>query len=242
VSDTSGLDKAQSIYENPQILTGTIYSRDAKAGQPLFRLKRVATRDGSMLRVLREYSYPDGKLAAREHVVYEGNSLSVFELEELQTGAAGSATIEPNAQHPSNAFIAFQYAANSSTRTKPKIRREPLQPDTLVNDMVGPFLAGHYDRLLRGEKVECRYVVISRKETIGFTFVKDSESKWRGKDVLILKMEPTSPLISALVNPLFFTIEKAPPHRVLQYAGRTTPKGGEDGRWKDLDAITVFDW
>ena len=55
-------------------------------------------------------------------------------------------------------------------------------------------------------------------------------------------VEPTSPIISALVNPLFFTIEKASPHRVLQYVGRTTPKIKAGGKWKDLDAVTVFEW
>ena len=43
------------------------------------------------LNVLREYNYPDGKLAARERVVYEGDALVSFELEDFQTGARGSA-------------------------------------------------------------------------------------------------------------------------------------------------------
>jgi hypothetical protein len=48
--------------------------------------------------------------------------------------------------------------------------------------------------------------------------------------------------LATLVDPLYFTLEKAPPHRVLRYAGRTTPKTQVGGKWKDLDAVTVFDW
>jgi hypothetical protein len=59
---------------------------------------------------------------------------------------------------------------------------------------------------------------------------------------VILKMRPTNPFFATLVNPFYFTVELAPPHRVLQYVGRTTPKIREGNRWKDLDAVTVFDW
>jgi hypothetical protein len=37
-------------------------------------------------------------------------------------------------------------------------------------------------------------------------------------------------------------MQKDPPHHVLQYVGRTTPKVEVAGKWKDLDAVTVFDW
>jgi len=55
-------------------------------------------------------------------------------------------------------------------------------------------------------------------------------------------MGASSPIIAALVDPLYFTVEKVPPHRVFQYAGRTTPKIRTGGKWNDLDAVTVFDW
>jgi hypothetical protein len=37
-------------------------------------------------------------------------------------------------------------------------------------------------------------------------------------------------------------MEKNGQHRVLQYTGRTTPKIKFKSGWKDLDAVTVFDW
>jgi hypothetical protein len=73
-------------------------------------------------------------------------------------------------------------------------------------------------------------------------FAANSRATIRGQNVLIVKMEATDPFVAALVNPLFFTIEQDPPHRVLQYSGRITPKVRLGDRWKDLDAVTVFDW
>jgi len=112
----------------------------------------------------------------------------------------------------------------------------------LINETVGPLLGSHWDALQRGEKVKCRCIVIPRGETIGFTFAKQSERKQAGKDLIIVKMTPTSPIIGVLVDPLIFTIEKAGRHRVLDYVGRTTPKIKEGNQWKDLDGVTVFEW
>jgi len=236
-TDTSISEASQSIYKSPELITGSIYARDAEPARLLFKLKRTSTSSGAALKVLREYSYPDGRLAARERVTYQGNVLRVYELDELQTGGSGSVNIEGARADR----IAFRYSKDAS-HSSLAIKTESLVGDLLVNDMVGPFLASHWAQLLRGEKVPCRYVVVPRKETVGFSFTKDSESTWRGHDVLIVKMQPTSLLISVLVDPLYFTIQKAPPHRVLRYIGRTTPKLSEGGRWKDLDATTVFDW
>jgi len=55
-------------------------------------------------------------------------------------------------------------------------------------------------------------------------------------------MEPTSPIIARLIDPVIFTVEKDGPHRVLQYVGRVTPKTKAGTKWADLDATFVFDW
>jgi len=87
----------------------------------------------------------------------------------------------------------------------------------LINDMVAPFLISHWEELSNGREVKCRYIVLPRRETVGFTFTKEREESWSGRAVVILKMEPTSPIIAELVDPLYFTIEKEGPHRVLKY-------------------------
>jgi len=226
------------IYEEPRYLAGAIYAPDSN--QLLFKFKRVASRSGSRLEVRRDFTYPDGKPAARERVIYEGDALVSVELGELQVGAVGSARVRRALDEPAKGGIEFEYAKEPGGR--PKVRTEELRENTLIADMVGPFLKSHWEALSRGEAVKCRYIVVPRKETVGFTFTKDAASTWRGRQVIIVRMEATSPLVAALVNPLVFTIEQAPPHRVLQYVGRTTPKVQASGKWKDLDGVTVFDW
>jgi hypothetical protein len=241
-AETSPSEPHKLKYEEPKVLTGEIFAAGSDPQKLLFKFKRVATRNGQTLDVVREYSYPDGKLAAREHVVYKGNALVLFELEETQSGGKGSARVFRESGKGDLGKIEFDYTKGPDPNARTKPRSEPLAPDVLVADMIGPFLRDNWERLARGEKVKCRYIVVPRRETVGFTFVKESDSTWHGRDVMILRMEPTSRLLSALVNPLFFTIEKQPPHRVLQYVGRTTPKIAAGSKWKDLDALTVFDW
>ena len=229
---------AQLNYESPRVLSGSIYDEGSK--KLLFKFERRAIRSGDKLEVQRDYTYPDGAPAAQERVVYEGNQLTLYDLKEFQTGAAGNVTVGHKATNPARSELEFEYATEPGAKLKKG--SENLVPNILINDMVAHFLVAHWNSLEHGEKVNCRYIVVSRKETVGFSFVKAAASTWEGRDAIIVRMEPSSKLLAALVKPLFFTIEKANPHRVLQYVGRTTPKAKEGTKWKDLDAVTVFDW
>ena len=221
-------------YLEPKVLTGTIYA-DATLKQILFTFRRTATNSGNTVHALREFNLPNGKLAAREQVVYERGKLKSFELDELQTGAKGTAVIEAGTGNPT---MKFDFSEGATKKTG----SEKFVNEILTSDMVGPYIAAHWDALVEGKVVKCRLISVSRAETVGFKFFKESETTYRGKPALIVKMQPSSIIIAQLVAPLHFIIEKDTPHRVLQYAGRTTPSIRKDGKWDDLDAVTVFDW
>ncbi|MBI2928831.1 MAG: hypothetical protein HYY24_24475 [Verrucomicrobia bacterium] len=228
-------------YGEPKLLTGTIYEPGSNPPKVLFKFRRTATRSGSTIRVLREYNDPDGTPAARERVVYEADKLATYELEELQIDGKGSATRRKDPKTDKEK-ICFEYIKGRAPGAKKQVSNEALQKDALLNDTIAPFLAGHWEALMHGQPVKFRYIVIPRTETVGFKLVKESETTWQGKPAVRIKMEPTSVVIAALVDPLFFTVEKEGEHRVLEYAGRTTPKIKVGNKWKDLDALTVFDW
>ena len=238
-AEVGGTNAPVLKYEEPTFLAGTIYASGRSRTNVLFKFKREATRTGNTLKVLREFSYPDGKLAVREHVEYQGDQLAAYELEELQIGASGSAKVRRQTDHPGKEMLVFSYGA---AKGRPQTRTETLQKDTLIDDMVAPFLMDHWEALMKGQEARCRYIVVPRRETIGFKFTKQSEATKQGQKVVIIKMEPTSPIIAAMVDPLFFTIQKEGKRRILEYVGRTTPKVREGSKWKDLDAVTVFEW
>ena len=161
-------------YEFPTSLTGTIY--DATGTNVLFEFKRSATRTGTNLQVLSECTLPDGTLVARETVTYHGDQLVAFTLDEIQTGATGSVRIlhQPQLSKPVSGKIEFNYLVPGGKLEK---ATETLRPDTLISDMIGPFLADHWTELMKGREVKCRYLVVPRKETIGFTFSRHACSR-----------------------------------------------------------------
>jgi hypothetical protein len=230
--------ETSSKYEQPKLLSATIYEKNSDRKAVLYKFKRTVTRSSPTLNVVREFTYPDGKVAARESAVYEGDNLVSYELEELQINARGTVKVSRNLK--SEPTIAFKYVSDNNTKTK--VGTGSLRPDTLIGDMIAPFLVAHWNDLMKGKEVKCRYVAAARAETVGFKFAKHAESTAQGKPVVIVKMSPSSFIIAALVDPLFFTMEKDGEHRVLQYDGRTTPKIKDGNKWKDLDAVTVFDW
>lgn len=227
-------------YDEPSVLTASIYARDTTPAKLLFKFRRTASRSGSRIEVLREYTYPDGKLAAREQVAYDGSSLLWYRLDELQTASSGTAAVQPDPHDPQKRVATFEYKKEPGARAR--ARSEVVDAGVLVDDMVGNFISANFERVRSGAKVNCRYIVVSRKETVGLTLTSEGETTWHGQPAALLKLQPTSSLISILVDPLYFIVQKEAPHLVYQYIGRTTPKGGGGGHWKDLDAVTVFDW
>jgi hypothetical protein len=236
---SAGPADATMDFLEPKNLTTTIFP-GPDSTNVLFTFRRQATLSNSTVRVLREYIRPDGTVTARERVRYESGQLVSCELEEPLTGARGRAVIQPDPKNPRERMVAFEYSAgeNSSARTA----RETLRNDTLMNDMIGPYIETHWETLMEGRPVRFRFLALARRETVGFKLVKQSENTWRGKPVVILKMEPSSFIIGQLIDPLLFTVDKEPPHRVLQYLGRTTPRIQIGDSWRDVDALTIFDW
>jgi len=223
-----------SDYFEPKALTGSIY--DKEGGRLLFTFRRTATKTGDRIHVLREFRNPDGSLAARERVVYEQGRLAQFDLEELQIGATGRAVLKslPDKRQQ----IDFQY----TTETKAKHNTETVRDETLINDSLPVFLANHWDEINRGGVVKFHYLFVPRLETVSFKFSRESAGEFHGKKVVRIKMEPTNWVVGQVVDPLIFTVESDPPHRILQYWGRTTPKIRNGQSWRDLDALSVFHW
>lgn len=226
-----------SPYLEPKLLTGTIYD-NADSRKVLFHFRRTATNAGNRVYVLREFTRPDGKPAARERVVYDGTNLISFKLEEFQIGAVSSAIIRTNPANAREKQIAFEHA-QASTR---KSNVEKLQANILIGDMIAPFITANWRTLSEGATVKLRLVALSRTETVGFKLRKESEAVWKEKPVVHIRMEPSSLIVARLLDPLIFVMDKEPPHRILQYTGRTTPSVLKNGRWEDLDGFTVFDW
>jgi hypothetical protein len=229
-------------YEEPAHLTGNIYPMGGESGKILFKSERRATRSGEKVEVTREFTYPDGVLAVQEHFAYESGRLSSFEEHSFQTGDRGSVVIRPDPRDPARQRLYFEYTTGHGAEAKKTAANEALDKDTLIDDMIPAFIAAHWDALQIGQAAKFRYIVLWRKETVGFKLIKESETTWKGIPVVRIKMEPTSFVIAQLVEPLLLVVEKHGEHRILEYIGRVSPKLKSGNKWKNLDAVSVFEW
>jgi hypothetical protein len=226
-------------YAKPELFTGTLYALGSQRTNLLFTFRRTATRSNSVVHVVRQFVRPDGFLAAQEDVVYDSNRLLSLQMREFQAKVSGAVLVTPDPQNPGQPKLYIGYGRGLEP---PKGESQPLPPDTLIDDTIYPFMLAHWDDLMQGTPVKFHFISLEWKRVFGFQFVKSSECTLNGATVELIKMEPTSRIVSKLVDPLVFTIEKAAPHRIIQYVGRTTPRFKKGKSWKYLDAETVFDW
>jgi len=226
-------------YAEPKLLTATLYEMGSDRKKILFTFKRTATRSNDITYVERQFLRPDGTVAALENARYESDRLVSFQMKELQAKVSGAVEITPDPKKPTNSKIFISYGTGVEPQ---KGDSQNLQPDTVVDDTVYPFILMHWETLMRGEAVKFRFVSLEWERTFMFRFIKTGETTTNGRTVLQIKMEPTNLFVSSLVDPLIFNLEKDAPHRILSYVGRTTPRFKKGNSWKYLDAETVFDW
>jgi hypothetical protein len=226
-------------YAKPKLLTGTLYAIGSDRRTVLFTFRRTATRSGSVVHVERQFLGTNGAVAAVEKVRYESDRLVSYEMLDYQARVSGAIHIEPDSENPARQDIFISYAHGLDP---PKGRARMLQPDTVIDDTLYPFMLAHWDNLMRGQTVDFHFVSLDWERTFEFELVKTGESMRNGQPVVLLTMKPASMFVAALVKPLLFTVQKIAPHRILSYTGRTTPRIRKGKSWKYLDAETVFNY
>jgi hypothetical protein len=226
-------------YAKPALFTGTVYEAGSQRTNVLFTFRRTATRSNDTVRVERQFVRPGGFVAATEDVVYESGRLVSLQMKEFQAKVSGAIEVSPDPEDPAEQKIYISYGHGLEPA---RGESQELLPDTEVDDTIYPFMLAHWDGLMQGKPVKFHFVSLEWKKVFGFRLMKAGETVLNGRTVERIKMEPTNLLVAKLVEPLYFTIEKDAPHRVIGYVGRTTPRIKKGKSWKYLDADTVFDW
>jgi len=226
-------------YAKPALLTGTLYAIGSDRQKVLYTFRRTATRSGSSVHVLRQFFTTNGTAAAVEKVLYESNQLVSYEMQDFQAQVSGAIHIEPDSQNAARQDIFISYAHGLNP---PMGRAHTLQPDTVIDDTLYPFMLDHWTALMHGDAVTFHFVSLDWERTFEFELVKTGQSVQNNQPVVQLTMKPASFFVAALVKPILFTVPQNAPHLILSYTGRTTPRIKKGDYWKYLDAETVFDY
>ena len=127
-------------YEQPKVLTGTIYETSAGTNKILFTFKRTTARSNATVLVLRDFFYTNGSVAAHEEAVFERGQLVSFQLDERQTGARGSAKVASDPKNSAKQKLLFDWVTGEGKSAKTKTGNETLQRETPKvgrNDLCG---------------------------------------------------------------------------------------------------------
>jgi len=226
-------------YTKPKLLTGTLYEIGSHRQKVLYTFRRIAVQSGAVVHVERQFFRTNGLLAAVDKVTYASNRLVFYQMQDFQARVSGAVRIAPDPKDPARQQIFISYGPGL---VPPQGYARDLPPDLVFDDTVYPFMLAHWDELMRGNTVNFRFISFEWERTFAFHFVKTAEFVQHGRTVEQIRMAPDSLLIGELVDPLIFIVEKAGPHHVLSYIGRTTPRIQRGSSWKYLDAETVFNY
>ena len=170
-----------------------------------------------------EVGSPDKAAGGAERVVS-------YKMSQRQIGAEGQVEIRGSRAY-------FAYTKDGKTKTDD----EKVSDDFVVGPSLVGFLHSKWEKILKGEHIKARFAVLDRRETVGFEYYKEKEADVDGKHVIVVKMKPSSLVISAVVNPLHFYLTPDG-SRLVQLDGRTQLKTKDGSNWRDLDAVTVYEY
>ena len=226
-----GLLCSSAGFASMNIGKAAIYKDNSKTDL-MFKLNRATTQTPvGESSVTRLYTDASDKKVVEENFKYKDGKLSYYTFESYQNGEKGHAEVKEG-----KIYLTFAKAGEEA-----KTDSEDYKDNTIMSDQIVPYLQNHWNELVSGNTVKVRYVSIARRETVGFEFFKVEDTKLNGQDAIKIKMKPSSFIIAAIVNPLFFTFAKDESKKLLTLEGRTAPQIQDKGKWKDLDAYTVYE-
>lgn len=211
-----------------QETTVTAILHDLKSTNKLYTLDLQLTTKEDGVHSKASYKDVDGKEVVREEGLIKGAQVLRYEITQGQTQEKGRFFVEGD-------MIRFEYEGKG----KKKQAEEKIKGTILAPANFNAFVVENWDRLAGGKKLDVRFAVWDRLETVGFTLQKMKDLDSRGSQWMELRMKPTSFVIAALVDPIFLWYSHGD-KKLMVMEGRVAPKQLKDGKWKDLDARVVY--
>ena len=234
ISLACGLLLTGSVFATPKPLArvlGDLFDEESNRTKLLYKFETVISKDEKTPEFFfRENNYFDlqGNVVASEKVQIKVDEILRYELDQKQTGIKATVEIKDNKVH-------YTYGVPGAQKTAV----EKAEPGMIIGPSMIHYLMNRWDQLIKGETVSARFIVPERLETVGFKYFKEEETKFDGKDAVVIKMKPSSIIIAAIVTPLYIYFSKDG-SMVYAIKGRTLPKQKKGDSWKDLDVMTVY--
>lgn len=210
--------------------TAKLYEQGSNQKNELFQMTTSFSKSGDITHVETVFKDLGGDPVFIEKAQLKGSALIKTSIEQKQKGSQAEIEVKNNK-------VFFSLTENGKTKTA----QEKLGKTLVVSPNFQLFVWDNWDHLVNGKTIEFRYGVWSRKETVGFEIFKVSEEEYQGEKLMVLKMKPSSFIISALVKPLFFKFSLES-KKLIMMNGRVAPMQKKGKSFEDLDAEVFYSY
>jgi hypothetical protein len=206
------------------IATGTVFDKDKK--EKVFTYERYQDQKGDLTFDRALYKTMDGEIATEEKMERRNGKIVRYDIDQKQLKQKGWIVVEGQK-------VTFNLK-------KFKKRNYPQTEDLKDNFIMGLQIVDHvkknWDELSSGKKKEISLGVWHRQEMITFDLDKDDRST---NKELVIKMNPSSMFIRALVDPIYFHFDRTT-KELSSYVGRVTPKMKRGRSYYDYDGYVTY--
>lgn len=214
---------------------GKVYEIDSNKEKQAFDYKQdVQSKDNGLTVVTNTYSQMDQAVAAVETTEFQkdgaSEKLKSYRISQKQMGTEGVVELKDGRVH-------FSYTKDGKTKTAD----EKASDNVVVGPSLVPHMQKNWSSITQGKTTKVRMAVADRLETVGFEYFKEKDDTLNGEKVVVVKMKPSSFIIAALVNPMRFYFSPDG-KRLVEFHGRTQGKKKSGNSWKDMDAVTVYEY
>jgi hypothetical protein len=204
----------------------------AGGAAPLYLGTRSLQTENGRVTVRSTYTTPAGAEVQRTEGVYDAATLEPLGYHLLDARSGQEETLSREGGSVKLSYRAKAGAGTDSDTVK-------LAPDQHFTPTVEPLILREWARLAAGETVPFRLLVPSRQDVYQFRLMREDSPAMARPGHLVVRMEPGTWFVRQLVDPLFFWLEEAPPHRLMEFRGRVSIKtdGGDD---QDLRIVYTY--
>lgn len=204
------------------------FEKGSGRSKKIFTSEHKFTPQGEGELLTSTYKGPEGEILYVERVTLSGSRIQKLEVEQKQLNQTALVEVKDGKIH-------FTKTTEGKTRTSD----EKLGDSFVMSGNFQRFVRDNWAALSSGKKVDFRFGVWDRMETIGFRLQKEGEEEIQGEKAVVLKLKPSSVLIAALVDPLLFKFS-ADGSRLMEMTGRVPVKKASGSSFKDQDAEAVY--
>lgn len=215
------LGSAQAAYPTR---IAKIYEVGKTSGTPLFTQTTTYDDKDGITESNTTIVDPSGKKVLTEYAKFKSAQLIDQKTDQLQTDKHYEIEVK-------NDRVYFREGKKEST--------EGLFDDFSTGPVSEAFLAVHWDDLMNGKVVICRFGINEVRETVKFEFKMLRKTKIGDKDAVEIQMKPASMIISILVDAVVVTVD-AKDKRYLRTVGRTPLYRWIKGERQAVDAEILY--